>query len=226
MLPIIPRMGTLIHLSDLRADRSRPNGELVRFFFALDDPMSYLAAERVERALGPIDWVPVMGPLSEHQRKTPARERELRARERLEIAEREAVAFDIPFVEPHRFPMNSRKAARAASFAADEGVGAAFAVALMRLAFCGGFDIGSVPVIEEAAAVAGLTTSDAVHAANDKHLDHRLDATSRGLVARGVPSPPAIFVGTRWFDGPNAVFAAVAFSAERGLTDAPTLPAV
>ena len=78
----------------------------------------------------------------------------------------------------------------------------------------------------EAAAVAGLTTSDAVQAANDKSLDHRLDATSRGLVARGVQSPPAISIGTRWFDGSNAVFAAVAFSAARGLTDAPPLPAV
>src|SRR5579872_5792092 len=61
-----PGMGDLIHLSERLADRSRPSAELARFFFALDDPMSYLAAERVERALGPIDWVPVLGPLSEH----------------------------------------------------------------------------------------------------------------------------------------------------------------
>ena len=58
--------------------------------------------------------------------------------------------------------MDSRKAARAAAFAADAGVGATFALAVARLAFCGGFDIGSDNVIEEAAAVAGLNPAEAV----------------------------------------------------------------
>ena len=219
-------MGELIQLSERLADRSRPSGELARFFFALDDPMSYLAAERVERALGPIEWVPVLGPLSERNGTDSADERELRARERLTLADREAAALELPIVEPHRFPMDSRKAARAATFAADEGAGAAFAIALLRLAFCGGFDIGSVPVIEEAAAVAGLTVADAVAATSDRSLDLRIDATSRGLPIRGVKSPPAINIATAWLEGPNAVYAAVAYSAAQGLIEAPQLPAV
>lgn len=219
-------MGELIQLSERLADRSRPSNEPARFFFALDDPISYLAAERVERALGPIEWVPVLGPLSERNGADSADERELRARERLTLADREAAALELPIVEPHRFPMDSRKAARAATFAADEGAGAAFAIALLRLAFCGGFDIGSVPVIEEAAAVAGLTVADAVAAASDRSLDLRIDATSRGLPMRGVKSPPAINIATTWFEGPNAVYAAVAYSAAQGLIEAPQLPAV
>jgi 2-hydroxychromene-2-carboxylate isomerase len=219
-------MGELIYLSERLADRSRPRGELARFFFALDDPISYLTAERVERALGPIEWVPVLGPLSERDGTESAEERELRARARLAFAEREAAALELPIVEPHRFPMDSRKAARAATFAADEGAGAAFAVALLRLAFCGGFDIGSTPVIEEAAAVAGLTIADAVAAASDRSLDLRIDATSRGLPMRGVKSPPAINIGTTWFEGPSAVFAAMSFSAAQGLMETPQLPAV
>lgn len=220
-------MGDLIQLSERMADRSRRNGGPARFFFALDDPISYLTAERVERALGPIEWVPVLGPLSERAGTGSPAERELRARERLLFAEREAETLELPLVEPHRFPMDSRTAARAATFAADEGVGAAFAVALLRLGFCGGFDIGSGPVIQEAAAVAGLTTADAVAAAADRRLDARLDATSRGLIARGVQSPPAISVGTSWFQGPTAVIAAASFSAAQGLgdADAPLLPA-
>ncbi|MGH2861059.1 MAG: DsbA family protein [Solirubrobacteraceae bacterium] len=214
-------MGDLIHLSERLADRSRPHGAHTRFFFALDDPISYLAAERVERALGPIDWVPVLGPLSERDGTDSAEAREQRAHARLELAEREALALELPIVEPHRFPMDSRKAARAATFAADEGVGAAFAVALLRLGFCGGFDIGSVPVIEEAAAVAGLTTSDAVAAAGDQRLDLRIDATSRGLALRGVRSPPAICIDSTFFEGSSAVFAAASFSAAQGLADAP-----
>jgi 2-hydroxychromene-2-carboxylate isomerase len=202
----------------------RPNGTGARFFFALDDPISYLAAERVERALGPIEWVPVLGPLSEPG-SLAAAERERRARERMELAEAEAARFELPIVEPHRFPMDSRRAARAATFAATEGVGAVFALALLRLGFCGGFDMSSVPVIQEAAAVAGLSAADAARATRDAGLDTRIDATSRGLTLRGVTSPPAIGMGGNWFEGATAVFAAVSFGAAQGLLDAPPLPA-
>ena len=218
-------MGDLIQLSERIADRSRPNGEFARFFFALDDPLSYLAAERVERALGPIEWVPVLGPLSHRSSTATADEREVYAVERMALAEREAASLGLPLVEPHRFPMDSRKAARAAAFAADAGVGASFGLALMRLAFCGGFDIGSVPVIEEAAAVAGLSSYDAVAAASDQRLDLALDATSHGLQLRGIKSPPAINIGKHWFDGANAVIAALAFTAAHGLMNEPVLPA-
>jgi 2-hydroxychromene-2-carboxylate isomerase len=218
-------MGDLIQLSERIADRSRPSGEFARFFFALNDPLSYLAAERVERALGPIEWIPVLRSVSDRTVKASVEERQQHARERMALAEREAAALELPLVEPHRFPMDSRKAARAAAFATDEGNGATFSLALLRLAFCGGFDIGSMPVIGEAAAVAGLNPDAAIAAANDRRLDLALDATSRGLPLRGVKSPPAISVGTHWFDGPNAVIAALAFSAAHGLMDAPLLPA-
>ncbi len=95
----------------------------------------------------------------------------------------------------------------------------------MRLAFCGGFDIASSVVIEEAAAVAGLNPADAVNASRNEKLDLALDATTRGLQLRGVKSPPAISVGTHWFEGPNAVIAATTFSAANGLIDEPLLPA-
>jgi 2-hydroxychromene-2-carboxylate isomerase len=224
-LPIPVSMGDLIQLSERIADRSRPTRELARFFFALDDPLSYLAAERVERALGPIEWVPVLGPLSEHPGAEPLADREQLMRERMRLAEREAAALDLPLVEPPRFPMDIRKAARVAMFALDASTGATFSMAIMRLAFCGGFDIGSTPVIVEAAAIAGLDPDAAIKVARDQCLDLRLDATSRGLGLRGVKSLPAISIGTHWFDGPNAVIAALAFSAAHGLMEAPVLPA-
>ncbi len=116
-------MGDLILISERLADRSRPVGGLPVFFLALDDPLSYLAAERVERALGPIEWIPVLGPLSERPGPESARERALWARERMALAERQASSLELPLVEPHRFPMNARPAARAALFAAEAGTG-------------------------------------------------------------------------------------------------------
>lgn len=227
-MPIHVGMGQLIDLTERLADRTRPGAAQPRFFVAFDDPISYLAAERVERALGPVEWVPVLGPLSESgdahaaaERRQLADERLRLARERLQLAEQEAGRLALPIVEPHRYPMDSRRAARAACMAADSGVGGVFAVALLRLGFCGGFDISSAPVIGEAAAVAGLTVADAVAAAGDQGYDVRIDATSRGLLQRGVRTPPAISVGTSFFDGPGAVFAAAAFGAANGLVDEP-----
>lgn len=218
-------MGELIQLSERRADRTRESGRPVRFFFALDDPLSYLAAERIERALGVIEWVPVLGPLSERDAAMSAGRRELLSAERMRTAEREAVMLGLPLVEPHRLPMNSRRAARAALFAAGAGAVAPFALALMRLAFCGGFDIGSAAVLEEAAAVAGLDPALVVPASVDPGLDLQLDATSRCIRARGVASSPAISIAGTWFQGTTAVAAAATFTAARDLALAPQLPA-
>jgi 2-hydroxychromene-2-carboxylate isomerase len=218
-------MGELIFLSERMADRSRPASGAARFFFALDCPFSYLTAERVERALGEIEWVPVLGPLSEGDRTVSSSERVRRAAERMRLAEVEARSLHMPLVEPHSFPLSSRTAARAAAFAADEGACQSFALALARLAFCGGFDITDDDVIAEAAAVAGLDPEFTVAASYDPRYDLRLDATSRGLGMRGIEGPPAISIGTNWFDGPDAIVTALSFSIARARLETPQAPA-
>ncbi len=219
-------MGDLVSLSNWKADRSRPRRDGARFFFALDCPLSYLAAERVERTLGTIEWVPVIGPLSDVEAgSTTSSDCAQGARERMHMAEREAELLQIPIVRPHRLPMDSRRAARATLFASDAGAGPGFALAVARLAFCGGFDVASETVIEEAAAGAGLDPHEALAAAHDQSFDLRLDATSRGLRARGIPSPPAINLGRSWFAGPDAVRAAASFSGFRAQSEAPPAPA-
>ena len=45
--------------------------------------------------------------------------------------------------------------------------------------------------------MAGLDPASAVAAARDPRYDLRLDATSRGLLLRGIVSPPAISIGTQ-----------------------------
>jgi len=51
-------MGELISLADRRAERSqRANHATPAFFFDPCCPFSYLAAERVERMLGEVEWV-------------------------------------------------------------------------------------------------------------------------------------------------------------------------
>jgi 2-hydroxychromene-2-carboxylate isomerase len=217
-------MGEVIYLAERLADRSRPSIGPTAFFYSLDCPVSYLAAQRVERALDDVAWIPVVGPLSESSGLRAADERLSLASERLALAQREAQMLSVPLVEPRGYPTDSRRAARAALWASEEGRGASFALGVARFAFCGGFDIASDDVIAEAAAGAGLSPVQAVEASRDSKRDYRLETTAKGLQARGVLMPPVIRSGTRWFCGSDAMMAAVSFSAGYERESAPHLP--
>src|SRR5437764_14638057 len=133
-------MGDLIVLGErleehwaLRLDRGRP-----AFYFDLACPLSYLAAERVERLLGDVEWIPVGSSSVGAQRAA-----------RLQDAEERAHALRLPLVWPERYPRPVPGAMRAASYACEGGAGARFALAAFRLAFCGGYDVDDPAVLAE-----------------------------------------------------------------------------
>jgi 2-hydroxychromene-2-carboxylate isomerase len=186
-------MGDLIVLADRFADRSRPSGRSpVAFLFDLSCPFSYLAAERVERALGDVEWIPT-APLTEpswHLR---------------DEAEREARALRVPLVWPDNWPKQFPAAVRAAAHAVEVGRASQFALAASRLAFCGGFDLDDPEILAEAAAAAGICPDDCLAAAADPAWDAAPVATTQGLARRGVDALPAIRVGRVWRSGPHAL---------------------
>ncbi|HTW11137.1 MAG TPA: hypothetical protein VME01_00210 [Solirubrobacteraceae bacterium] len=100
-------MGEVIYLSDRLADRTRASVGPAAFFYSFDCPLSYLMAERVERALGDVAWIPVVGPLSESSELMPVEKRLSFAYERLAAADREAHVLSLPLVEPQRYPMDA-----------------------------------------------------------------------------------------------------------------------
>jgi len=205
-------MGELIILAPRRQSRSRQmQPSNLAFYFDLSCPFSYLAVEWVERMLGEVDWVPVAG-----QALRGAGQLEMAAaRARLEklraAAERRAAELRLPLVWPDEFPAPVPGALRTAQCASDTGAGARFALAAARLAFCGGFDLEDPEVLAEAAAAAGLTLDDCLAAAGDRSLDATIDATARGLLARGVTELPAMRSGRHFHHG------------ERGLTETAAL---
>jgi 2-hydroxychromene-2-carboxylate isomerase len=212
-------MGELIVLAEHLADRSRPlRSEQPAFFFDLSCPFSYLAAERVERVLGDVEWVPTASTLLDGQEwaQSPSVRRE---------AERLAASLRLPLVWPDGFPASAGTALRAASYAAEVGAGARFVLAASRLAFCGGFDISDPEILAEAAAAAGIPLDEALAAAGDPGRDGTLHATARGLLARGVRHLPAIRLGRRWFNGERAVGEAAALQRARAAADRPLAPA-
>jgi 2-hydroxychromene-2-carboxylate isomerase len=99
------------------------------------------------------------------------------------------------------FPARTRHALRAASHGAENGAGASFALAAMRLAFCGGFDLDDPEILGIAAGAAGIPLPGCLMAARDPARDGPLWATARGLHARGVRSLPALRLGRRFIEG-------------------------
>ena len=202
-------MGQLIILAERPADRSRPaRTDKPAFYFDLVCPFSYLMAERVERILGDVEWVPTASTFLDGQEwaQAPTMRRE---------AERRAAALRLPLVWPDGFPALAAGALRTASYAAEIDAGARFALAASRLAFCGGFDLQDPDVLAEAAAAAAIPLEAALAAAGDRARDRTLQATARGLVRRGVRRLPAICVGALWFTGEHALGEAAALARAR-----------
>jgi 2-hydroxychromene-2-carboxylate isomerase len=206
-------MGEVIELEARRRRRAsngvRTRGELQRteFLFDLACPFTYLAAERVERAFESIVWTPVSGAAVTRDSVAgdPVAERRL-----YRAVEARAAQLRMPLVWPERFPGDVPAAMRVASYAADCGRGAAFTLAAGRLAYCGGFDLEDPEIIAEAAAAAGLSLEEALHAARDTKLDGELEAAGRWLLSAGADRLPALSVGRALFWGEERVAEAAA----------------
>ena len=207
-------------LAERLADRSRPAaGMEVAFFFDLVCPFSYLAAERIERVLGNVDWIPTAG-MTLHGQGHPAHSAAAR-----EAAERMAAELRLPLVWPERLRAEVPSALRAATRASERGVGAQFALAASRLAFCGGFDLEDPEILAEAAAAAGVPLDECLQAAGDVSRDGAAHATARGLRSRGVRRLPAVRVHGSCFSGQQAVAEAGAMLRARQAVGRPLAPA-
>src|SRR5450432_3566219 len=125
-------MGDLIDLQLRRTRRAQTACPEPVYYFDVTCPMSYLAAERVERSLGQIEWVAIDGSALRGDVPSAAEEEMDRVR-----AELHALALRLPLIWPEPFADGGVRARRAASFACEVGAGAAFALAAGRLAYCG-----------------------------------------------------------------------------------------
>jgi 2-hydroxychromene-2-carboxylate isomerase len=207
-------MGQVIYLDERRHERSQPAPTTQPlFFFDVSCPLSYLTAERIERKLGEVEWVPVdrasLGAVSD-QETTFAQGDDAGLRDRADSCAR---ALRLPLVWPDRFPGAARCAQRASAFACEVGAGAAFALAASRLAFCGGFDLEDPETLAEAAAAAGVPLEECLSAAGETWRDEELEANGALLRAHGIAQLPAIRIGDQWFEGEAGLLAAGALTA-------------
>jgi 2-hydroxychromene-2-carboxylate isomerase len=211
-------MGDLIILADRIATRSQPASCRPAFFFDLACPFSYLAAERIERFIGEVEWVPVSGA------SLPSGSGSLRTPQLIQRAELRAAELRLPIVWPDYRPEGAPSALRATAYASEVGAGAPFALAASRLAFCGGFDLEDPEVLAEAAAAAGIPLEDCLAAARDTSWDDALRATGYGLASRLITELPAFRVDRRFLQGERALGEAAALLRARAAEGRPLAP--
>jgi 2-hydroxychromene-2-carboxylate isomerase len=205
-------MGDVIRLADRRAARRfevghRSAPSRVEFYFDLCCPFSYLAAERVERIFDDVVWTPAS--TSALRCGMPESDQDAVCATRAS-AERRAAELRLPLVWPERHPGEVPAAMRAASYAAEHGRGAAFALAAGRLAFCGGFDLEDPEILAEAAAAAGIGMEGLLDAVGELGRDGAIEAAGRRMLAAGADELPALRVGRALFCGEHRVAEAAA----------------
>jgi 2-hydroxychromene-2-carboxylate isomerase len=213
-------MGDLIDLQLRRTRRAKSACAEPVYYFDVTCPMSYLAAERVERLLGQIEWVAVDGAAIRGDQPGADNDEMTRT-----AAELHALALGVPLIWPEPFADGGVRARRAASFACELGAGAAFALAAGRLAYCGGFDLDDPETLAEAAAAAGVPLTSCLEAASEDWRDDEQRELGRTLSAEGVCEAPVISVGEHWFGGVTGLMAASAQLREAVSAQRPMAPA-
>jgi len=146
--------------------------EHARFYFDLASPSAYLAAERVNHALGVVpEWVPIRAEVG------PFRcAEEIAAHQ--EDVERAALVQGLqPLRWPEPFPFDSEEALLAATYAKSIGRVVAFSLAAFRQAFAGGHALDTDHVLL-AASACEMHPRAVLKALESRRVREQLDAYS------------------------------------------------
>ncbi len=168
-------------------------------YYDLGSPYAYLASERAAAVLGAeprLEPILVGGifALRGHGSWAHTPERGARTEEVEERARRYGLP---PLRWPPGWPNNTLAAMRAATWAAREGAGRAFAAEGFRRAFAAGEDLSRIEVLAEVAEAAGLPGEGLAEAIGDPAVKDALRAATDAAWARGVVGVPCIEVAGR-----------------------------
>jgi 2-hydroxychromene-2-carboxylate isomerase len=173
------------------------------FYFDLGSPYSYLAAERIGRLLGELPvWQPILlgGLFKRFGRRSWAQTDE-RAAGIAEV-ERRARERGLPQVRwPDPWPGDMLFAMRAATYAAQIGRAAGFALAAFRQAFVAGRDLSVPDNVLVAAASLELHPRAVLAGANSRSVKDALRSATDEAGERGVRGVPSVVVGDQVYWG-------------------------
>lgn len=172
------------------------------FYFDLGSPDCYLVAERILSDLPVLaEWQPVHAPQLGAVVAAPDPDA-LRRR----VAQRGLQPLRLPPI----WPPQTELAMRAATYARAGGRTVAFCLAAFRQAFAGGRDLGEEATVLIAAAACEMHPRAVLAGVATRATVAALRAAGDRAAAAGVRELPAIDIGGRVFQGPDALELAVA----------------
>ena len=177
------------------------------FYFDLQSPLAYLAAERILQTM-PIatEWQPVLA----HELPRAESFETFRCQKESEIfrseVELRAASLGLqPLRWPSPFPFDSTIAMRVATYAKSIGRGVAFAQAAFRQAFAGGRALDQLDNVLIAASACEMHPSAVLKAIEMASVEQQLSAATARAVEAGVCDVPAVRVEERIFHGERAL---------------------
>ena len=187
------------------------------FYYDLNSPYAWLAAERIHEVLPePPMWKPIaFAFILRHAGRTPwslGPEKEAGMAE----IERRAEERGLPALRwPEGWPREtySVPAMRAATFAAEIGKAAAFSLAAFRQQFNAGRGLNDVDNIALAGAACEIHPNALLPALERDAVKERLKAETEDAITRGVPGVPTVRVGDELFWGDDRLEEAAAVAA-------------
>jgi 2-hydroxychromene-2-carboxylate isomerase len=197
------------------------------FYFDLQSPLAYLAAERILHTLpGPCEWQPVLARELPGDGERAASENgrtDCRAAAGVEEesdAWREAIAASArelglqPLRWPEPFPFDSALAMRVATYAKSIGRAVPFAQAAFRQIFAGGRDLSQLDNVLIAAAACEMHPAAVTRGSELRSVAEQLAAATADAARAGVVDVPAIVLGEEVFAGERALECAAARMSE------------
>src|SRR4051795_9758707 len=175
------------------------------FYYELNSPYSWLAAERINSTLPePPVWKPISyGHVVKHTGVLPWSLKPDRAQDINEI-ERRARERNLQEVRwPDGWPAETptMKALRAATFAMEIGKGVAFSLAAFRQEFNAGRSLGEIDTILLAGAACELHPDAVLKAIERDSIKERLKEATNEAIQKGVTGVPTVAVGDELFWG-------------------------
>lgn len=175
------------------------------FYYDLNSPFSWLAAERVNQVLPePPVWTPIAyGFVIAHTGVMPWSfgERKAEGQREVERRARDRGLLEVRWPEGWPQETHSLAALRAATFAAEIGKAAAFSLAAFRQQFNAGRPLSDVDTVLLAAAAAEIHPNALLPAIERQAVKDRLEEATNDAIARGVTGVPTVRVGDALFWG-------------------------